>query len=163
MSDLCYNCSTCHLTAGPCLRDLVQCEICYAWGHMYIFCPHGVGIRDRAYRYWGKPHANVPRQERRHFADSYFPALCHNCDSWHLPHPCSKPDHLCGQCGHHGHLEFFCPVRPTDRISYLREQRRLHDNGQRPANHDLRPPFEGPIPQGEYRLRVTITQYLRSS
>jgi hypothetical protein len=55
MSDLCYNCSTCHLTAGPCLRDLVQCEICYAWGHLYIFCPRGVGFRDRAYRYWGKP------------------------------------------------------------------------------------------------------------
>jgi len=54
MSDLCYNCATCHLTAGPCLRDLVQCEICYSWGHLYIFCPRSVTIKDRAYRYWGK-------------------------------------------------------------------------------------------------------------
>lgn len=53
MSDLCYNCATCHLTAGPCLRDLVQCEICYSWGHLYIFCPRSVTIKDRAYNYWG--------------------------------------------------------------------------------------------------------------
>ncbi|GAB7326000.1 hypothetical protein MBLNU13_g10042t2 [Cladosporium sp. NU13] len=74
-------------------------------------------------------------------------ALCHNCDEWHLPNPCSKSDHLCGQCGHSGHLEFFCPVAPTDRIAYLREQRRLEAPGQRPVNHDLRLPFQGVIPQ----------------
>ena len=54
MSDLCYNCSICHLQTGACQQDLVQCEICYSWGHQYIFCPRGVANRDPDYRYWGK-------------------------------------------------------------------------------------------------------------
>jgi hypothetical protein len=54
MSDLCYNCSTCHLQTGPCQRELVHCEICYSWGHQYIFCPRGVANRDDTYRYWGE-------------------------------------------------------------------------------------------------------------
>jgi hypothetical protein len=62
MSDLCYNCSTCHLTAGPCLRDLVQCEICYSWGHLYIFCPRGVITRERTHSYWGKRRLSSPKQ-----------------------------------------------------------------------------------------------------
>jgi hypothetical protein len=66
MSDLCYNCSSCHLTVGPCLRDLVQCEICYSWGHLYIFCPRGVTLRDRPYRFWGQYPVNLPSRESTH-------------------------------------------------------------------------------------------------
>ena len=62
MSDLCYNCACCHLTAGPCLRDLVQCEICYSWGHLYIFCPRSVAIKDQDYKYWGKCRMSLPKQ-----------------------------------------------------------------------------------------------------
>lgn len=69
MSDLCYNCSTCHLTAGPCLRDLVQCEICYSWGHIYIFCPRSVTIKDRSYRYWGKCRMCPPKRLWRYCAN----------------------------------------------------------------------------------------------
>lgn len=63
MFDLCYNCSACHLTAGPCLRDLVQCEICYSWGHLYIFCPRSVTLKERDYRYWGKCRMCLPTSE----------------------------------------------------------------------------------------------------
>jgi hypothetical protein len=39
-------------------------------------------------------------------------------------------------------------------MSYLREQRKLEEPGQRPVNHDRRLPFKGAIPQGEYHLDV---------
>lgn len=77
--------------------------------------------------------------------------------------PCSQADHLCGQCGHSGHLEFFCPVAPTDRIAYLREQRRLEASGQQLVNHDLRLPFQGVIPQGECHLEVMSARRLANN
>lgn len=108
MTDLCYNCGNCHLP-DRCGHTLVQCNICYCFGHMWVFCPRGVIIKDPTYRYW---------------------AICHNCDEWHLPRPCLKPLHDCSRCSQWGHLEMYCPVNPLERIEALREERRKLINPQ---------------------------------
>ncbi|KXS95456.1 hypothetical protein AC578_4717 [Pseudocercospora eumusae] len=41
--------------------------------------------------------------------------LCHNCDKWHLPTPCTEPFKQCGRCGNMGHLDYFCPPHPKPR------------------------------------------------
>lgn len=41
--------------------------------------------------------------------------LCHNCDQWHLPHPCNIDLVTCPRCLNHGHLAAFCPIDPSAR------------------------------------------------
>jgi hypothetical protein len=88
-------------------------------------------------------------------ANSFLLALCHNCDRWHLPHPCDKSLHPCGQCGNTGHMEFFCPVRPIGRMAYIQQQYLLTANGPQPTNHGYRLPLDGAIPHGEQQLTDT--------
>ncbi|KAK5130231.1 hypothetical protein LTR08_002277 [Meristemomyces frigidus] len=88
MSNLCYNCGSCHLPQ-VCAAPLNCCEICNNDGHFWYFCY--LGARQRV------PNFN------------YF-ALCANCNIWHLPLPCNSPAVKCVQCGNYGHLGTFCPV-----------------------------------------------------
>ncbi|KAM0717207.1 hypothetical protein Q7P37_007059 [Cladosporium fusiforme] len=130
MSDLCYNCLNCHLPE-PCRSNLVQCEICYAFGHHYIFCQRGVFIRDPGH---------------------YYQALCHNCDKWHLPHPCIQLEHRCSECGHYGHLEWFCPVNAHDRVAHMRNERMNQPRTPAPTNHHNANGSPVPIPHQTVNL-----------
>ncbi|PSK42049.1 hypothetical protein B9Z65_3963 [Elsinoe australis] len=98
MSDLCYNCGSCHLPL-PCNKPLVLCNLCHQLGHTNNFCHKGYQTVDSSY---------------------HFYALCHSCTLYHLPKPCQKSHPArCTTCYQTGHLPFYCPVAPAPRNTMI--------------------------------------------
>ncbi|KAF7189629.1 hypothetical protein HII31_09073 [Pseudocercospora fuligena] len=68
---------------------------------------------DRA-RLSGECRSRLPVDSRADEMEQYW-MLCHNCDKWHLPTPCTEPFKQCGRCGNMGHLDYFCAADPKPR------------------------------------------------
>ena len=70
--------------------------------------------------------------------------LCHNCDTWHLPKPCSIALEKCSQCAQMGHRPFFCPVKPIARRVPVLDDGPTKAGSKRPRKDSETPVAENP-------------------
>ncbi len=84
--------------------------------------------------------------------------LCHNCDAWHMPAPCKQVPRQCTQCGHYGHMEYFCPIKAISRNATTElhtpsEKREVNGGNDGEAKTETVSP--GQLQLGKYILSLT--------